>query len=347
MEAILHSEIVARLAAGAEIADVSPEWPSGWGILRESGLAAWSIPTMYGGAGRDSSDVLRASELIASACLTTAFIFSQREAAVRRVLTGPAILQERFLPSAAAGADFLTIGVSQITTSRQHGGPALRATPLGSQGYRLDGEIPWVTGADQAKAIVVGATLADRSQILLLLPVDTAGVLVESPMNLASLRGSRTSLVRCANVEVGMELLIAGPSEHVLGTAGGGGLETSCLALGLAGAAIEYLRAESANRPNLSPFVDQFEIARVAARNRLHELATISPDPEGTLALRVNCTRLALQATQAELLAAKGTGFVSPHVAQRHARQALFFLVWSCPRPVSEQVLAGLMPGQQ
>ena len=27
-----------------------------------------------------------------------------------------------------------------------------------------------------------------------------------------------------------MELLIAGPSEHVLGTAGGGGLETSCLA---------------------------------------------------------------------------------------------------------------------
>ena len=57
------------------------------------------------------------------------------------------------------------------------------------------------------------------------------------------------------------------------------------------------------------------------------------------------CTRLALRATQAALLAAKGTGFVAPHPAQRWARQALFFLVWSCPRPVAEGVLGDLSDG--
>ena len=39
---------------------------------------------------------------------------------------------------------------------------------------------------------------------------------------------------------------------------------------------------------------------------------------------------------------AKGVGFVHPHPAQRWARQALFFLVWSCPRPAAEATLGYL-----
>jgi hypothetical protein len=39
---------------------------------------------------------------------------------------------------------------------------------------------------------------------------------------------------------------------------------------------------------------------------------------------------------------AKGTGFVLPHPAQRWARQAHFFLVWSCPQPAAEGLLADL-----
>ena len=42
--------------------------------------------------------------------------------------------------------------------------------------------------------------------------------------------------------------------------------------------------------------------------------------------------------------AAKGAGFVRPHPAQRWARQALFFLVWSCPRPAAEALLEELAP---
>ena len=41
-----------------------------------------------------------------------------------------------------------------------------------------------------------------------------------------------------------------------------------------------------------------------------------------------------LRATQAALGAAKGTGYVVGHPAGRWCREALFFLVWSCPAGV-------------
>jgi hypothetical protein len=41
-----------------------------------------------------------------------------------------------------------------------------------------------------------------------------------------------------------------------------------------------------------------------------------------------------LRSTQAALAAAKGAGYVVGHPAGRWCREALFFLVWSCPQPV-------------
>ena len=41
---------------------------------------------------------------------------------------------------------------------------------------------------------------------------------------------------------------------------------------------------------------------------------------------------LVLRASQAALAAAEGTGYVVGHPAGRWCREALFFLVWSCPQ---------------
>ena len=38
--------------------------------------------------------------------------------------------------------------------------------------------------------------------------------------------------------------------------------------------------------------------------------------------------------------ATKGAGFVRGHVAEHSVREALFFLVWSCPQPVLTAALA-------
>ena len=161
-----------------------------------------------------------------------------------------------------------------------------------------------------------------------------------------ALAGSRTCQLQCEGITLASEALLAGPVEKILsGKAGGvGGLETSCLALGHAGAAIDYLRQEAAQRPDLAAIAERFQRFRTHTRLRLHTLAEATPTNEDTIALRVDCTCLALQASQVALTVAKGAGFVKPNPAQRWARQALFFLVWSCPRPAAEGVIARLLP---
>lgn len=341
-------DVLTFLAAHADGADACSDWPSAsWEQICKAGILRWSIPTEHGGLGLSPIELLTGYEQLAGACLTTAFILSQREAAVRRLCGYPCEeLQRRFLPALARGEIFATVGLSQLTTSHLHQGPALVATPLSADSWQLDGIVPWVTGADPADIILIGATQSDGRQLLFLLPRKQAGVTVEAPANLMALAGSRTAVMRCDRIVLGREWLLAGPVENVLGGGGRGvgGLETSCLALGLAGAAIEYLREESEKRRDLAEVAQRFEAARRPARGRLHAAAGGSLDNKGIVALRVECTQLVLRATQVALTVAKGAGFVAPHPAQRWARQGLFFLVWSCPRPAAEGIVAELTP---
>lgn len=340
----LTATTLQALADLADRADAETDFPSAsWELVRAAGVPAWSVPEEFGGAGLSASARLRGAEQLAGACLTTTFILSQREGAVRRVLThARPEVQAALLPRLARDEIFLTVGLSQLTTSRQHQAPALAAAPRGA-GYVLDGVIPWVTGAARADALVVGATLADGMQLLMLLPRDRAGLEVEAPMDLCALRGSQTAEVRCREVFVEPGDVMAGPSPRVLGAAAGG-LETSCLALGLAGAAIDHLHREAAARPDLRPIAARFDSARQGLRRRLYALADGTLSPADATDVRVQANALALQATQAALTASKGAGFVRPHPAQRWARQALFFLVWSCPRPAAEGTMAHLLP---
>lgn len=343
MDDFLQTTDMTSLQAGAEVADRTLEWPAmSWAALRAAGVLGWSVPVEFGGFGYSQVDLLKGAEFLGAKCLTTAFVLSQRDAAVRRLMAGPVCLKEKYLPLLALGTTFLTVGLSQLTTSRQHGGPALLASPI-SGGYRLDGDVPWVTAADQAQAIIVGATLADGMQILVVVPTDRPGITIHPPMKLDALLGSRTCSVRCDGVEIEPELILSGPADQILGKSGGGGLETSALALGLAGAAIDHIKKQADQRPEIREIGDIFEVERLTARQGLHKLSVASVhQAEAVLAARVECTDLALRATQAALLVAKGAGFVDSHPVGRWARQALFFLVWSCPWSVQAEMLTVL-----
>ena len=341
---MLTQPIRERLTQGADRADRGVDWPAeSWSALNDAGALRWSIPQTYGGLAKNTIDLLSGMEEIGSCCLTSAFILSQREAAIRQISKGPDELKSKYLPRLAAGEIYATVGLSQLTTSRQHLGPSLLATPINNGGFQLDGEIPWVTGADHAEVVVAGATLADSKQVLIAIPADRLRGCIDPPLALASLVSSRTSLIHCKNIQVDPDAVIVQPTESVLGKVGGGGLETSSLAVGLASAAAEFLKSESAKRPELTTIFDRFDEAIRNCRRRLQELALGTASPEMTLALRADCTRLALRASQAALMIAKGNGFVVPHPAQRWSHQAMFFLVWSCPRPVAEGVLADLV----
>ena len=66
------------------------------------------------------------------------------------------------------------------------------------------------------------------------------------------------------------------------------------------------------------------------------------PDAVSSDQIRTQANALVLRSTQAYLTARKGTGFLRTEPAQRWARQALFFLVWSCPAPVAQAAIRDL-----
>jgi len=211
----------------------------------------------------------------------------------------------------------------------------LRAEPVDG-GFVLDGFSPWVTGAPQAQTIVTGATLDDGTQVLVALPTHLPGVSVPPPARLVGLSASQTGPVHCERVFVPHEYLLAGPVEEVMKHGAGartGGLQTSTLAIGLADAALTYLEEETERRQDLANPAKALRSEWKQIRDDLLALAEGEPVCS-TENLRARSNSLALRAAQAALAAAKGTGYVVGHPAGRWCREALFFLVWSCPQPV-------------
>ncbi len=334
-----------QLTELAATADGSPVWPEqSWNVLRQSGALRWIIPKEYGGDGLGATELLQGYERLASSCLTTTFLLSQREAACRRLIdSGRDDLRRELLPALAVGQAFATVGLSQLTTSRQHTAPSLGVRELNGA-LIFDGTIPWVTGAARAQHMIIGATLDDGRQVLAVLPTDLPGVSIDPPFELMALKGSMTAEVICKNVTVDNHWLLAGPAEKIMrsGRGGTGGLETSCLAIGLTGAALRFLETEAQHRPELADSTQSLRRQHQDLRQKMFHLAKGGGTPDETVDLRAGANALVLSSTQAALTAAKGTGFLLEHPAQRWARQALFFLVWSCPWPAAAQTLAYL-----
>lgn len=345
------TELTGRLASIDGGVDEAGVWPDSlWALLHEFGVVRWSMPSEFGGEGCDRPALLTRYARVAEGSLTAAFILSQHDAAVRRLVNaGDRRCARAWLGMLAAADAFATVGISQLTTSRRHGTSALTATEVDG-GYRLDGVMPWVTAAEQADVIVTGAAFGDGRQVLLAVPTDRPRLTVMPPFPLAALQSSCTAEVVCDGVEVVADDLLAGPSADVMaqpGTAGTGGLETSALALGQARAAINALAGQATHRDDLAEPVEALALSWQESWAALMAAAAGGDDAPAPGDVRGQSNALVLSATQAFLTARKGSGFLKTDPAQRWARQALFFLVWSCPGPVAQAAirdLAGVCP---
>ena len=332
-------ELCQKLAALADETDRTGTWPAEQlRLCGEYGVYRWFMPAAWGGYDWDESYVTQGYLRLAAACLTTTFIITQRTGACRRILTAETNrpLQEQLLPALAEGTTFATVGISHLTTSRRHLAKPVLAAREVEGGFVLDGFSPWVTGGIHAQTVVIGATLPDERQILVAMPTALPGVSADPPAELVGVRSSHTGAVRCQNVFVSKDLLIAGPVHDVMKQgegAGTGGLQTSTLAVGLASAAIDYLLREAEVRRDLQPAAEQLRAEQQQMRSDLLALST-GQQVCSLEDFRARANSLALRSAQASLAAAKGTGYVAGHPAGRWCREALFFLVWSCPQPV-------------
>jgi alkylation response protein AidB-like acyl-CoA dehydrogenase len=345
------AELCSELAAAAIDMDRSGHWPEKQlQLCGQRGVFEWFIDPVWGGQDWSEEDVVRGYLALSAACITTTFILTQRTGACRRIEgCHNDVLKQRLLPGLARGDLFGTVGISHLTTSRRHfGKPVLTAEAIPG-GFRLDGMSPWVTGGTAADVIVMAATLiengaATERQMLIAVPTDAHGVLVADPLPLIGVSASSTGPIHLKAVELAEEWLITGPVENVMASGLGastGGYETSTLAVGLAGAALEFLAAEASKRPDLAEPSKALGIEHAAL------LADLLGVVRGNSAcskelIRQRANSLVLRSTQAALSAAKGSGYVVGHPAGRWCREALFFLVWSCPQPVAAANLCEL-----
>lgn len=324
-----------------------PAWPAASiQALQKAEVFRWFIPQKYGGLEWGESEIVEGYLELSQACLTTTFILTQWNAACKRILGSTnEELKARLLPDLASGEQFGTVGISHLTTSRQHLGKPVLSAQTTEGGFILQGMSPWVTAAAHADVLVVGATLEDMTQVLLAVDSQTPGVRAKEGEHLVGLSQSCTGQVEFDEVFVPEERLIAGPVENVLsaGTGGGaGGLQTSTLAIGLSLAAVGFLQQQTARRPELEAAAAKLAQDALQLKDDLLLLVDGQEASCSGSDLRQQANSLVLRATQAALMAAKGAGYLASHPTGRWATEALFFLVWSCPQPVAAANLCEL-----
>ncbi|HWL09195.1 MAG TPA: acyl-CoA dehydrogenase family protein, partial [Planctomicrobium sp.] len=280
---MVNSATLQTLSENAISLDETGEWPfRQFELLAQEGILRWGIPEEFGGQPILQRELLEGYEQLAAACMTTTFILTQRMGACQRIAASEnQLARERLLPDLAVGRTFATVGISHLTTSRQHvKTPAVQVELQGDQ-ISLNGMIPWVTGAPHADTIVTGGTCSDGRQVLIALPTRQAGVSVQPHARLMALTASHTATIQLQKVQLSTDDLLAGPVDSVMTTgpgSGTGSLTTSVLALGLSQRVARFIREQAKVRPDLTEVSQRFDAELISLHNDLYQSAT-NPEP--------------------------------------------------------------------
>lgn len=351
----IDAQLLDRLRDRAIELDRSGDWPEEqfqW--LATAGVLGAVIPRNFGGSFVSQLEMIQGYEALSAVCLTTAFILTQRNGACQRITAcSNESLKRDLLPGLASGELFATVGISHLTTSRQHLQTPSVTAEIGDDGIRLNGLIPWVTGAAHAQYIVTGGTCPDGTQLLIALPTDVTGVTIQPHSRLMALTASHTASVELNNVVLPAKLILAGPIHDVMkqGQGGGTGSQvTSTLAVGVSARMIEFIRQQTQRRTELAVFAEHLSDELTQLQSDLYHSVSETPADHEALAsvplsaaeIRLRANSLVLRVTQSAMAISKGAGFVQGHLAELAVREAMFFLVWSCPPPVVEGVLQEL-----
>jgi butyryl-CoA dehydrogenase len=251
-----------RVAPRAASIDEFAEFPAD--LVREAaklGLMGVTIPTEWGGAGRDYVSYAIAVEALAGGSAVVAVI-----AAVNNSLVAEPIAQFGSEAQKAAWLRRLASGesIGAFALSEDHAGSdaANQKTIARAEGdgYVLNGKKVWVANAEAADlAIVFAATQAaamtgasrGRSISAFLVPMDAPGVERAVSADSLGVRGLGCMDVELKNVRIGADALLGKPGEGfriAMWALDGGRVAIAAQALGVGQAALEEALAHAKSR---------------------------------------------------------------------------------------------------
>lgn len=164
-------------------------------------------------------------------------------------------------------------------------------------------------------------------------------------MQLLALEESCTCEVHLKDVHLSPREKLHGPSENVLSVSqasGAGGLQTTALALGLAACVIDRIKSKSESISAIAAFDAKFTSRWEELYNRMLQASDPLSKGIDSAKIRKDANDLVLRVTQAALAIEKGAGYLTDSDTARWVREALFFLVWSCPQTIATEHLCDL-----
>jgi alkylation response protein AidB-like acyl-CoA dehydrogenase len=310
--------------------------------LAERDLMAMKRPAEFGGPEMPEPLFRRFQEEVARASGALAFLQTQHQSAVSMLARSDnRALVEEYLPKMGNGGRFVGIGFSQL---RRPGPPMMRAERV-EGGYRLEGQVPWVTGWDFYEEFLIGAQLPNGDAIFAPVPLRGGeGVLVSPPMELAAMGSANTVSVRFEGFML-PELRVAfiRPAGWIKNNDQINIALQGHFAIGCAQAGIDVVRGAAERRGAcfLAEAADALQAELETCRQATAD-AQKSVDEETTeerLNVRAWAIDLAARAAHAAVTASSGAANSLDHPAQRIYREALVYTVSAQTTPIMEATL--------
>jgi len=267
---LVHRFVAAEVKPKA--AEVDEESRFNWDAVDKMGplgLLGLEVPVKFGGAEVDAISSAIAIEELGWGCGSTALAI----AAHNGLALGPIVRygndaqRERWLPALASGEGRL--GCLSLTEpdagSDLQGGVTTKAVRDGDE-WVIDGNKMWMTNASISDLMVVlcrtDADGGSRSLSMILVPSDTAGVMIGPAEKKMGLNGSPTHAVNFKEVRVPAENLLGEEGrglQQTLETLDHGRIGIGALAVGLAQAAYEEALAYAQDREAFGHPIAQYQ----------------------------------------------------------------------------------------
>src|SRR3954468_5989996 len=164
----LLREAVAGIAGGFGAAYIRRPHHTGlapselWDALAERGYLGVNIPERWGGGGRGMTELAAVGEELAAAgCPLLLLVVSPAIAGSILARHGSEEQKDRWLRGIGAGTTKIAFAVTEPDAGTNTHNISPRATPDGSGGYRIRGQKVYISGVEDAEALMVVTRMED------------------------------------------------------------------------------------------------------------------------------------------------------------------------------------------
>ena len=282
--------------------------------LAAAGLFGVTAPAAYGGTDQPVEVIREIVEILAGADASTWFVWTQHHTPVRTLVRGTNdALRDRWLPKLATGSALAGVAFTHL---RRPGAPAVRANRAAG-GWRIDGDLAWLTSWGLADVFLVGAVGGEQVVWMLLPLTEMEGVAAQA-LDLVAMRGTSTVSVHLGDVFVNdADVVLVEPLDEWRANDAERTADVSPAVFGVTSECVRRLGDAGA------AFAVQVDELRATA----YGLQDGQGPRAERIAVRAQAHALALRASAALVAAGAGRSMLAGNPAQRLAREALFLLI--------------------